>query len=49
MRATMVCPDRPPRWSVYSRRRRGMQEMFDGSPDVLAHRMYHVLRETKFL
>ena len=22
MRATMVCPDRPPRWSVYSRRRR---------------------------
>ena len=25
------------------------REMFDGSPDVLAHRMYHVLRETKFL
>ena len=25
------------------------REMFDGSPDVLADKMYHVLRETKFI
>ena len=25
------------------------REMFHGSPDVLADKMYHVLRETKFI